>query len=147
MLEKFGGISRVLDVTFPDLRRPIGLLGYFNIKTFSSFPPPPKTTQIPTLESANSQPQKKSGYWSDIEQRKNFLLAFAEKMGFDPKVQANWKGISTHIHANQVRASTMNSLNCIPNHINEGRSLVGAIQRIHQGHANGHLPGHVSRNG
>ena len=37
------------------------------------------------------------GYWNDKENRKRFLLDFAEKMGFDPKVKDNWRGISAHL--------------------------------------------------
>jgi len=45
---------------------------------------------------------QKAGYWSDIENRKRFLLQFAEETGFDPKVRANWKGKTPKLQTNEV---------------------------------------------
>jgi len=45
---------------------------------------------------------QKKGHWGDIENRRRFLLAFAEERNFDPKVRANWKGMISPIIANGV---------------------------------------------
>ena len=47
----------------------------------------------------------KPGYWSDKENRKKFLLEFAEKMGFDPMIAENWQGQFYHILAAGVTSS------------------------------------------
>lgn len=47
--------------------------------------------------------RKKAGYWEDREVRREFLFAFAEKMGFDPLVKDNWKGMKYKLHANKVQ--------------------------------------------
>ena len=41
-------------------------------------------------------------HWQNVENRRNFLLSFAEKMGFDPMVKHNWNGTTAKILANQV---------------------------------------------
>ena len=46
---------------------------------------------------------KKAGYWSNIKHRRQFLFTYAEKMGFDPMIRANWKGRTFSIRANKVR--------------------------------------------
>lgn len=38
----------------------------------------------------------------DIENRRRFLLEFAEKIGFDPKVPENWRDQAVNIRAHQV---------------------------------------------
>jgi len=45
---------------------------------------------------------QKSNHWATRETRRQFLIAFAEKMGFNPMQQANWKGMSTRLVANKV---------------------------------------------
>ena len=48
-------------------------------------------------------------YWSDVENRRKYLLDFATKMGFDAMVTANWKGKTTQMRANQVSISFINT--------------------------------------
>ena len=56
-------------------------------------------------ELARHSHSQKSGYWADREHRRNFLLAFAEKVGFDPMIKSNWQGRTAKLHANQVRVT------------------------------------------
>jgi len=52
----------------------------------------------------------KPGYWSDKENRKKFLLEFAEKMGFDPMIAENWQGQFYNILAAGVTSSHFKAL-------------------------------------
>jgi len=47
-------------------------------------------------------------YWSDVENRRKYLLDFATKMGFDAMVTANWKGKTTQMRVNQVSIALTN---------------------------------------
>ena len=42
------------------------------------------------------------GYWGDVENRRRFLFEFAEEMGFDPMVSANWLYQRQNLQANGV---------------------------------------------
>jgi len=44
----------------------------------------------------------KGGHWNEIENRRRFLLEFAERVGFDPMVKANWIGKTPLLQANKV---------------------------------------------
>jgi len=52
------------------------------------------------------QPKKRSrlkGYWLSVENKKNFILKFAEERSFDPYDPHNWETITNaDIHANKV---------------------------------------------
>ena len=39
----------------------------------------------------------KDSKWEDQDTRRQFLRSFAEKMGFDPMIKANWKGTSSKL--------------------------------------------------
>jgi len=60
----------------------------------------------------------------DRAARRQFLLSFAEKMGFDPMIAANWKGKRSLLLANQVYMSP-NSTNTSHRFI-KGVSLMAA---------------------
>jgi len=49
-----------------------------------------------------SIPERPRGYWKDAENRKQFLLSFAHKMGFDPRMVANWKKYRRNLIAEGV---------------------------------------------
>jgi len=53
--------------------------------------------------SANNINKRKQKYWEDVENRRKFLRAFAEKIGFDPMVRSNWTGMTFPLQSNQVR--------------------------------------------
>ena len=42
------------------------------------------------------------GRWGNIENRRQFLFAFAEKMGFDPTIRENWKGMGPKVRNHKV---------------------------------------------
>ena len=46
------------------------------------------------------------GHWNNLENRKQFLLEFARKMGFDPMVADNWRSQRYNINAYGVRQLT-----------------------------------------
>ena len=46
---------------------------------------------------------REPGYWDDRNNRRQYLFSLAEKMRFDPMVEANWNGKTLLIQANQVR--------------------------------------------
>jgi len=46
----------------------------------------------------------KHGFWTDFENRKQFILNFAEKNGFDPMIEVNWKGKTGLLEDSQVRS-------------------------------------------
>jgi len=52
--------------------------------------------------------QKKQpvGFWAKREIRRKFLIAFAEKMGFDPTVPSNWIQRKYQLQANRVRSAS-----------------------------------------
>ena len=37
--------------------------------------------------------------------RRDYLLSFAQKMGFDAKVKANWRGMAAKMRAEMVRGA------------------------------------------
>ena len=45
---------------------------------------------------------QKAGYWDERENRKKFLLSFAEEVGFNPQIRANWKGTTPKIQSKKV---------------------------------------------
>jgi len=48
---------------------------------------------------------KPKGYWREREHQRQYLIEFAESMGFDPLVPENWKNITkTMICSRKVRA-------------------------------------------
>ena len=49
--------------------------------------------------------KKMKGHWADLQNRKRFLLAFADKIGFDPVVANNWKRQRQNLLKNEVRNS------------------------------------------
>jgi len=42
------------------------------------------------------------GHWDDISNRREYLLAFANQLGFDPFVKENWKGRAQEMHRSEV---------------------------------------------
>jgi len=42
------------------------------------------------------------GDWGDINKRREYLLAFAAKIGFDPMKKANWRGMGVRMQLNKV---------------------------------------------
>jgi len=80
--------------TPPSLHSCCCILNY-NIKTYLSIATPIR----------RAEHKHKHGFWAKKENRKQFLLEFAEKMGFDPKVAENWRNQRAHINANNVRFS------------------------------------------
>jgi len=42
------------------------------------------------------------GYWSNVTNQREFLLAFAQNMGFDPMVIENWRSQTLNIKAHGV---------------------------------------------
>ena len=77
-----------------------------NFKAKGTHPPSPKK-EILVLPIQHllveKVKMKKAGYWSNIKHRRQFLFTYAEKMGFDPMIRANWKGRTFSIRANKVR--------------------------------------------
>ena len=75
-----------------------------------TFPPPPNNSTLAhsrslfphSPEPATSSVPQKTGFWDNIDNRRSFLLSFAESRGFDPMVEANWKGKSPAIAQNKV---------------------------------------------
>jgi len=61
----------------------------------------------------------------DRAARRQFLLSFADKMGFDPMIAANWKGKRSLLLANQVNLYTL-FLPKTPHRIHQGVSLIAA---------------------
>jgi len=55
-------------------------------------------------------------YWDVKENRRQFLLDFAKKNGFDPLIKENWKGMATKIQTNesQVHTKYVNQLQSFP---------------------------------
>jgi len=47
--------------------------------------------------------RQRHGHWHRLENRKKFLLEFAARMGFDPKVVNNWRNQAYNIKAQGVR--------------------------------------------
>jgi len=41
--------------------------------------------------------------WENTEYRQQYLINFANKMGFDPSIKENWKGMGPKIDLHQVR--------------------------------------------
>ena len=64
-----------------------------------------KFSPVVFSELARHSHSQKSGYWADRGNRRTFLLAFAEKVGFDPMIKSNWQGRTAKLHANQVRVT------------------------------------------
>ena len=60
------------------------------------------TDTFPSLKAAGKRKLQKSGHWSNRENRRQFLLKFAEELGFDPMIKSNWKGKTSKIHSNEV---------------------------------------------
>jgi len=77
-----------------------------NFKAKGTHPPSPKK-EILVLPIQHllveKVKMKKAGYWSNIKHRRQFLFAFAGKMGFDPMIKDNWKSKTFSIRANKVR--------------------------------------------
>ena len=57
------------------------------------------TADLEIRQAANT---RKLNHWAIRETRRQFLIGFAEKMGFNPMQKANWKGMSTRLIANKV---------------------------------------------
>lgn len=66
----------------------------------------PSPTQHDSSEEEVEGPSvhTKKDKWASNENRRQFLLDLANKMGFDPMVQRNWKGKTAIIQANQVKS-------------------------------------------
>ena len=47
----------------------------------------------------------KMGYWGSPDNRKEFLLDFANKMGFDPMVSDNWRNQRYNLLAHGVHTT------------------------------------------
>ena len=57
----------------------------------------------------------KAGHWEDLENRRQFLLTFAEQMNFDPMIKANWKrpGLKHVLSINKVRLNLLMIFACL----------------------------------
>mgnify|MGYP001113897805 CR=1 FL=1 len=42
------------------------------------------------------------GYWDDLQNRRQFLIGFAKKMGFDPNKADNWRNKQPQLRSNGV---------------------------------------------
>lgn len=60
--------------------------------------------QMGSSEEGEREKTHVKGKWDSLESRRTFLVVFAQGMGFDPLVKANWKGKYPRIQqAPQVR--------------------------------------------
>jgi len=70
-----------------------GISLHFKLLSFA------ETKKYYFLENVRTQ---RLGHWADRENRRQFLLDFAKKMGFDPFIEENWQYLTPKIAANQV---------------------------------------------
>jgi len=82
----------MLEDTFNDIVVPLGN----SLQTY--------TFLIPLCIATAIKPGQgqKAGHWADIDNRKQFLLDFAEKAGFDASIADNWKGTTPKLEKSQV---------------------------------------------
>jgi len=94
LLDKYGSVQQMLEDTFSDIVVPH--LGN-SLQTYAFL--------IPLCIATAIKPGKgqKAGHWADAENRKQFLLDFAEKAGFDASIADNWKGTTPKLEKSQVK--------------------------------------------
>ena len=65
-------------------------------------------TTLHSVRDTRSIKISKAGHWEDLENRRQFLVAFAKQMNFDPMIKANWNrpGLRNGLFANEVWMSS-----------------------------------------
>jgi len=55
-------------------------------------------------ESSEEKVKRRRLPWENTEYRQQYLINFANKMGFDPSIKENWKGMGPKIDLHQVNS-------------------------------------------